>query len=144
MRIDLYNRSKDLTKVLPQLIMTAIKNNHKLMIVLDSHDKIVNLSNYLWSNYLWIPNEFDYNNVYKEDQLVWLTDKYEQPCNLADIVILCDQAIEYCDSSLQFSRMIFIFNQDNKNLLQKSVIDDLKYDSIFRWKQNQTGQWIAV
>lgn len=136
-------QSRSLEQVLPQLLSKIYSMGMKIVVKLDSEERVQVFDNLLWtySSASFLPHSCG-NDKNKAEQPIWLTNIDENP-NAATILVLADGASS--DNIAEYDICCEIFNGNDQDALQRArenwkKYKDEGYETTY-YQQNDKGVW---
>lgn len=137
-----------LEKTLPKLLEKAYSANQRVVVVVDSQERLELLNSILWtySTNVFLPHgsAADAPDTHSR-QPIWLTTKIENP-NQASVIISTSGIL--IDPSYSFNRCLDVFDGNIPDFLAKANERFKHYQSLeipcVYWRQNMQGGWEAV
>lgn len=137
-----------LEKTLPKLLEKAYSANQRVVVVVDSQERLELLNSILWtySTNAFLPHgsAADTPETHSR-QPIWLTTKIENP-NQASVIISTSGAL--IETSNGFSRCLDVFDGNIPDFLTAANERFKRYQSLgvscVYWRQNIQGSWESV
>jgi DNA polymerase-3 subunit chi len=137
-----------LEKTLPKLLEKAYAAGQKVIVLIDSEERLGLLNSVLWT---YSTNAFLPHGCAADDpithsrQPIWLTTKIENPNQASVLVATAGQVI---DSKLGFNRCIDIFDGNVPEILKEAQNRYRQYQDLglpcLYWRQTLQGVWEQV
>lgn len=136
-------RSTPLEKALPKLVEKIYDHQKRVVILLDSEERLNELNAVLWT---YSPGSFlphgSKNDSDPEDQPIWLTTENENP-NQSNILIVTNESV--IDKTQDYEKILDFFNGLDADSLQKARERWLHYKKenhkLTYWEQTESGGW---
>lgn len=136
-------RSTPLEKALPRLVEKIYANHKRVVILIDSEERLKELNTILWtfSPGSFLPHGSKFEGK-PEEQPVWLTTEIENP-NQSNILIVTDESV--IDKTQEYEKILDFFNGLDAASLQKARDRWIHYKKqnlpLTYWEQTESGSW---